>query len=175
MKLVAMLLSFCISLNVLASSLPAQGLEQAFDNYHYSLTVEWDQSDVSFKEAQTNIFFTNLEALISQGLTNEEISNFVESKVSSQQMNSNIQTQLSLLASEASSSAELAKILSYSSTEFYQQGASWEYSRAQVATIIVAVSALFVFGVFFNIKYGCVQTIDGVKSYCTDDPSYNQF
>lgn len=175
MKLVAMLLSLCISLNVLASSVPSQELEQAFDNYHYSLTVEWDQSDVSFKEAQTNIFFANLDTLVSQGLTNEEISNFVAIKISDKKILSHIQSQMSVLANKASSSTELAKLLSHSSTEFYQQGASWEYSRAQVTTIVVAISALFVFGVFFNIKYGCHQTIDGVESYCTDDPTYNQF
>lgn len=175
MKFVAMFLSLCITFNVLAASVPAQGLEQAFDNYHYALTVEWDQTDISFNETQTNLFFTNLETLIAQGLTNEEISRFVTKKVSDQKVLTHIQTQMSSLANQASSSTELAKLLSHASTEFYQQGASWEYSRAQVATIVVAISALFVFGVFFNIKYGCLQTIDGVESYCTDDPSYNQF
>ena len=175
MKLVALFLSLCISLNVLAASTPSQGLEQAFDNYHYAITVEWDQEDAAFKEIQTNIFFASIETLISQGLTKEEISNFVASKVTDQKVLSNLETKMNSLAKVATSPAELAALLNSHSSDFYQQGASWEASRAQVAGIVVAISALFVYGIFFNLKYGCVQTIDGVKSYCTDDPSYNHF
>jgi hypothetical protein len=175
MKLVALFLSFCLSLNVVAASSPTQALEQAFDNYHYALTVEWNQEDATFKENQTNIFFAQIDSLFAQGLTSEEISNFVEKKVSDQKLLSNIKTNMNKLAMEAGSTADLAALLNANSADFYQQGASWTASRAQVAGIVVAISALFLYGIFFNIKYGCLQTIDGVDSYCTDDPSYNQF
>lgn len=175
MKLVALFLSLCLSLNVLAASTPSQDLEQAFDNYHYAITVEWDQEDATFKEIQTNLFFANIEKLISQGLTKEEISNFVASKVSDQKVLSNLEIKMNTLAKAATSPDELATLLNSHSSDFYQQGASWEASRTQVAGVVIAISALFVFSIFFNIKYGCVETINGVKDYCTDDPSYNHF
>ena len=175
MKLVALFLSLCLSLNVVAASAPSQALETAFDNYHYAITVEWDQEDAAFKEIQTNIFFSNIEKLISQGLTFDEISNFMESKVSDTKVLSTIEAQMTSLAKDATSPSEIAALLNTHSADLYQQGTSWTASRAQIAGIVVAISALFVYGIFFNLKYGCVQTIDGVKSYCTDDPSYNQF
>ena len=175
MKFISLLMTFCISLNVMAANGSIEGLEQAFNDYQYSITVDWNQEDESFKKEQTNLFFNELERLISQGLNNQDITDFVEKKVSNAKAFTHLQTEMNALALNATSAEDLAEILNNHSSDFYQQGASWTASRAQVAGIVIAISALFVYGVFFNLKFGCVQTIDGVKSYCTDDPSYNHF
>lgn len=52
MKLTALLLTFCFSLNVMASTGTVQELERHLDEYQYALTVEWDQKDQSFYQTQ---------------------------------------------------------------------------------------------------------------------------
>ena len=50
MKVMSLLLSLCLTLNLLAASGPVQEIERQVDEYQHALTVEWDQKDQKFYE-----------------------------------------------------------------------------------------------------------------------------
>ena len=52
---------------------------------------------------------------------------------------------------------------------FYARGANWNGFTVLRVGVITAISALFVYSVYFTVKYGCIQHENGVRSYCTDD------
>ena len=67
MRFVSLLVAFCFSLNVMASTGTIQELEKHMDDYQYALSVEWDQQDQAFYDAQTKVFFAKMATLISEG------------------------------------------------------------------------------------------------------------
>lgn len=159
MKIISMILCLCFTANVFAAS----NLEAVFNDYQYSMTVEWDQKDVNFKNAETEKFYKNLDALVAEGLTPNELMNFVSSKVQDKKA----LEALRLQASKATSNEEVLSILSQNAGSLYNQGASWTGREVLVGGIVAAGVALFAYSVFFSIKYGCKETLeDGTVSYC---------
>ena len=76
MKFLSLLLCLCLSMNVFSST-KFQDLEKSLDEYHFALTVEWDQKDKEFYNAQTEKFFT---AVRNSGLSQSEIISFSREK-----------------------------------------------------------------------------------------------
>lgn len=154
MRLIALLLSFCFTFNVLAASGSVSELERALDEYQYTMTVEWDQKDQEFHEKVTKAFFDKMGVLVSeQGLHKEEVLAFAEKKMANKKAFEALKLKLSLL-SEVKSSDELARVLRENSKEFYVQGASWAPDATEVL-IWVGIAALIGYLVWFNANYEC--------------------
>lgn len=184
MKLLAVLLSFLMTFNVMAASGTAQELERALDDYQYALTVEWDQKDQVVYEAETKAFFEKIGSLIAeQGASKDEILAMAEKKMANKQAFEALKLRLSLL-SEVKSSEELAKILKENAKEFYGHGASWAPDGTVILSV-VAVVAIVGYLIWFNANYKCVATDQrwecdttsttssshtscGWETYCTD-------
>jgi hypothetical protein len=62
---------------------------------------------------------------------------------------------MNLLSSQASSASELAELLKINSSEFYQNGASWNGEVGYVG-IGVVFAALLGYAIWHEIKYQCV-------------------
>lgn len=165
MKMISMLLCFCFSLNVLAAS----NLEEVYNDYQYSMTVEWDQKDQDFRNAKTEEFYKNMDALMASGLTTSEMMNFVEKKVSNKKAFEEMKAQ----AAQANSTQELAQIFNQNMNSMYAQGASWNGSNFLPTAVIVVISALFVYSIFFTIKYGCKESVDGGPYTSCKDSALN--
>lgn len=67
-KITSFLLGMILS-SQFALATGADGLKQAIDEYHYSMTVEWDQVDQTFAQEQELKFHNTIEKLIENGLT----------------------------------------------------------------------------------------------------------
>jgi hypothetical protein len=159
MKLTAWLLCLCFTMNVFAAST----LTEAVDEYNYALSVEWDQNDQAFKDTQTKIFFAKITELMDGGLTQQEVNEFVATKVSDK----GFLSELSHFAKNARTVQDLMDILNTNSEHFYARGANWSGSTVLKGGVIAAVSALFIYSVYFSIKYGgCVETTGGTFTPC---------
>ena len=183
MKFLALALSLCMTLNVLAASGTTIALERELDAYQYAMTVDWDQNDQIVYEKETKAFFDKLGTLVAEkGLTKSELLAMAEKKMANKVAFDALKLKLSLMGN-VKSSDELALVLRDSSKEFYSQGASWS---GDVGTYLVgaAVVALIAYAVWFNAKYECIayderwdcdthvyehrsSTTCGWRSYCS--------
>ncbi|WP_408097106.1 hypothetical protein ACJVC5_18905 [Peredibacter sp. HCB2-198] len=155
MKFVSLLVAFCFSLNVMASTGTIQELERSIDEYQYALTVDWDQKDEKFYDEQTQIFFGKMEKLIQAGLSQKEIQTFVEKRVNNNKAVEALKLKISLLAKNASSE-ELAQVVKEATKEIYAQGASW---NGYVIFPWIAggiVVALLAYGAWWDANHECV-------------------
>lgn len=176
MRIVSLLVAFCFSLNVMASTGTVTELERALDNYHYSLTVEWDQKDQKFYDAKTTEFFTALEKMIKEkGLTQEQIMNLVEKKVNNKNMVEALKLKMSLLG-KGSSAEELARMIKDSAKDMYTQGASWNGEVLISVGIGLLVAAVIGYSIWWDANHECVayesQYVCNTYNNCHYDPGY---
>jgi hypothetical protein len=155
MKIVALLLTFCMTLNVFAASGTTGALERELDQYQYALTVDWDQKDQVVYEKETKAFFERLGSLVNeQGVSKAEILALAEKKMGSKVALEALKLKLSLVG-ELNSSAQIASVLRENSKDLYSQGASWS-GNTDTVLIGLAIAALVGYLVWFNANYDCV-------------------
>jgi hypothetical protein len=154
MKKFTFILCFLFSFNVLANGLLE--IEQGLDEYHYAITVEWDQKDKVFYEEKTQQFFNIVQASLNSGVTKQEIISLVERKTKDRASFEALKLKMNLLSSQAASASELAELLKINSSEFYQNGASWNGEVLGYVGIGVVFAALLGYAIWHEIKYQCV-------------------
>lgn len=156
MRIISLLVAFCFSLNVMASTGTVAELERAMDDYHYSLSVEWDQKDQAFYDAQTKAFFAKLEKLIKEnGMSQTEIMNLVEKKANNKAVVDALKLKLMLL-SKGASAEEMAAIVRDSAKDMYSQGASWNGSVVVPVVIGLLVAAVIGYSIWWDATHECV-------------------
>lgn len=159
MKMIAIVLSLCFTFNVFAGTVSE--LEKAFDAYNYAVTVEWDQKDPAFHEAQTKLLLEKITSLRNSGLSREEILATVEKKVANKEVFEALKLKLSLL--KAGSAEELALAVREASDDMYSQGASWNGNVA-VWIFPAVILAVVIYVVATAKDYECVRW--EVGEYC---------
>ncbi len=101
------------------------GLKAAFDEMNYSLTVEWDQKDKSFYDAQMKKFMGQVRELQKQGLTNAQMVEFAKSQIKDQKVAKDLETAFSMITINKMSSEEASQYMIESMKRAYSNGASW--------------------------------------------------
>lgn len=165
MKFISLLLCLCLSVNVIAST-GVQSLERSLDEYHYALTVEWDQKDKNFYAAETDKFFAAVGA---SGLSKEEILKFIETKVKDKTVLDSLKLRAELLSKNVHSSQELAELLRLNTSGYYARGASWVGDEVFLVGLLVVVGAMLAYAIWWNVKYKCVAS----ESYRDCDWEYD--
>lgn len=161
----SLLIAFCFSMNVMASTGTIQELERSFDNYHYALSVEWDQKDKAFYEKKTNEFMTELKDLIAKkGVSQEEIIKLAEKKINNKAAIEALKLKLSLVGN-VSSPEELMKIFRETSADFYNQGASWNGRVLIPAAIVLVVIVGLGVAMWWSATHECSEY--ETRSKCT--------
>lgn len=156
MRIISLLIAFCFSLNVMASTGTVQELEKALDNYHYSLSVEWDQKDQNFYDSKTKEFFASLEKMIKEdGLTKDQILSLVAKRSNNSKAVEALKLKFSLLSSN-SSAEELSSIIKESSKDIYSQGASWNGEVIWTTSIVLLIAAAVGYAIWWNATHECV-------------------
>lgn len=157
MRLVSLLVAFCFSMNVMASTGSVQELERLMDDYTYTLSVEWDQKDQAFYEAQTKAFFEKMGSLIKEnGLSKTEVMKLVELKTKNKAALEALKLKLSVL-SKGASTEELVKIVKDSSKDLYSQGASWNGSVIIPVALGLVIVGVIAYAVWWDATHECVQ------------------
>jgi len=155
MRFISLFVAFCFSLNVMASSGTIQELERHMDEYQYALSVEWDQKDQAFYDAQTKMFFEKMGKLVAKGLTQKDVLKMVEAKTKNKVAIDALKLKISLLSKNATAE-DLAQIVKESAKDLYVEGASWNGEVVFSVVIgLVMISAL-AYSIWFSVSHECV-------------------
>lgn len=155
MKFVALVLSLCFTMNVMASTGTISALEKSLDNYQYALTVEWDQKDQAFYEKTTNAFFTEMTSLMSQGMTKEAVLKVLELKMQNKELVKAVNVKLSLMGDNLSPET-LVQVVKDEAKNLYAAGASWNGDVVLWGAGILIVAAL-AYTIWWNATHECVS------------------
>lgn len=154
-KILAFVLAFSFTASAFASS-AATALEKRLDEYQYALSVDWDQKDQRFYDAQTNAFFADLQRLVTEkGLKQEEIMALAEKKIADKNALEAIKLKLALVGNDKNPS-ELASVVRDISKDLYTKGASWNGEVLIPVAIGVVVVAVVGYAVWFSATHECV-------------------
>lgn len=124
MKVLTLLLAFCFTMNTFASTGSMRQLGVLLDEYQYAVTVEWDQKDRAFLEAQSLNFLKSVETLMQEGLTLSEIQQTIQEKGGDRMISGELLQKLQTIQGEVTPE-KLAKLLTENSSSLYREGASW--------------------------------------------------
>ena len=156
MRIISLLVAFCFSLNVMASTGTIQELERHMDEYQYALSVEWDQQDQAFYDAQTKAFFEKLGKLIKEdGLSQEEILKMVELKSKNKAALEALKLKVSVLAKGATAE-ELANIVKESAKDLYSEGASWNGEVVFSVALGIVLVGVLAYSIWWSATHECV-------------------
>lgn len=158
MKILSWLLLFCMFTNAFAATGTIAELEQALNEYQYSMVVDWDQKDKAEAEKISKTFFDQMDVLFTEkNLSHAEVVKYIESRVKDPKKLADLKVKIEALTSRADSKAKLAKILSESLGSMEMQGASWNggVSYALAITGILAVAVLFAYQIVWSLNHYC--------------------
>lgn len=119
------------------------GLKAAFDELNYSLTVEWNQKDKAFYDAQMNKFNASLKELQAKGLTNAEMLEFAKAEVKDAKVARDIQTAFTMIQIQKMSRSDAAEYMTQTMKKSYSVGASWNgeaFLYIGLGVLLVAVA-----------------------------------
>lgn len=123
-RLILLAISFAIfSTQTYASS--QSGLKAAYDEFAYAMEVEGASLNTESREAAARSFAEQVAILQSQGLSNTELIQFVQSQIQDKTLAAELTATYKLLETEKLSSEEVRDILKNMSSHIYAQGASW--------------------------------------------------
>jgi CheY-like chemotaxis protein len=170
-KIISMMMVFSI-FTVQAQATTQNGLKAAFDEMTYSITVEWDQKDKAFYEAQVEKFTQVVTDLQKQGMTNAELVEFAKSQVKDVQLAKELDTIFSIITINKMSSTEAAQYMRESFQRSYSKGASWGgeallYLGAGLALVGLAIAVSAAGG-----GSGRVSACYSYTSWCWDSWGY---
>lgn len=145
LRLLALVLSLAI-FSAQADSGVRGSLKSAFDELNYSLTVEWDQQDKDFFQQEMGKFQKTVSALRSQGLTNEELIEFMISNVKDEAAAADLKQFFELAQTQKLSPEEVEAMTREIMNRHYHKGAAWIGTvliiGASLIVLIVGVTAL---------------------------------
>ncbi|MES2527088.1 MAG: hypothetical protein V4598_08365 [Bdellovibrionota bacterium] len=121
------------------------GLKSAFDELNYSLTVEWNQKDKAFYDAQMKKFNASLKELQAKGLTNAELIEFVKSEVKDAKVAKDMETAFNMIQLQKMNASQAANYMTETMKKSYSVGASWNgdavlYIGLGVLLVVVALA-----------------------------------
>lgn len=160
-KIISALLLMSLTLNVFAASASSKGLEVLMDEYQYAMSVEWDQKDQVFHEKQTQAFLSELAKL---NMSSEDLLAVAEKKMGNKKQFEALKLKMSLL-SKVNSEADLAKMISQNSHEFYSRGASWNGATVFNYAMVALIAGIIGYAIYRAIAYECVEW--EYKYHCT--------
>lgn len=167
-KLFAFSLITCLFV-VQAHATTHNGLKAAFDDLNYALSVEWDQQDRSFYDAQMEKFKSTLSSLQGQGLSNQELVDFTLSQVKNEKLAKDLETAFTMISINKMSQSEAQRYVTEVMNRSYNQGASWNGGAVVgvlVAVILVAVALIVAGKARVNENEGCYEVYT-CEDYCT--------
>lgn len=163
-KIIFILLAFIVlATQAFASS--GDGLKRAFDEFSYSINVEWDQKDKVFYDNQVEILNSKVKALQAEGLTNSELLEFVLEQTKNDSLRKDLSLAFTQIQINKMSQSEALKLVNETMSKSYSQGASWNGSTTD-KIIIGLVGVLLI---AFTVAYiNCLRDPNHV-TVCSDD------
>ena len=125
MKILSLLLALTFSFSALANSVGKIAFENAMDEYHYAIAVDWDQKDQEFYDKATTEFHQEISKIYKSGeLSRNDLLTILSDRIKDKKLRDSLILKFSLLEN-ASSAEEVTKLIKDFSKTMYSQGASW--------------------------------------------------
>jgi hypothetical protein len=124
---------------VQANAVSNNNLKAAFDELNFALSVEWDQQDRGFYDAQMQKFTSQIKELQAQGLTNSELLEFATSNIKDANMAKEVKNALTLIQINKLPANEARKMVMETMSKSYNQGASWSGDGVLYGALIVLI------------------------------------
>ena len=124
-RLSTLLLAFAFVTTASASTVGAHSIKAAIDEFNFAVTVEWDQQDQAFYQAQMKKFLANLNTLCAQGATTAEIIDVAVSTIKNEKLALEMKSILELIEVEKLSVEEAQAMLLEATKNSSSTGASW--------------------------------------------------
>lgn len=150
MKRVFIFILMLITFSVQATAATHNGLKSAFEELNYSLSVEWDQKDQNFFNAQSEKFSSEIMKLHASGLSNQELLDFTISQIKDEKLAREIQTTYSLVSINAMTAKDAQEHIRSVVEKTYNRGASWNGTAAFIGGAIFAIVLLAVVAVVYK-------------------------
>ena len=119
-------------------------LRKAFDEFNYSVTVEWDQKDQKVYNAAVNKFQKVLKGLQAKGLTNEELVKFAKTRVLDAKLGKDLDTLMKTVEVNKMNESDARKYVLGTMDSTVSQGASWSGDGLVVGIVVVALILVIV-------------------------------
>jgi hypothetical protein len=132
--LVAMLI---FTTNSFAAS--QSGLKEAFNEFNYSVSVEWDQKDKAFYDQQVKKLQAEMQVQQANGVTNADLVQFVISESKNESLKKDLSLVLLQMKINQMSQAEALAIVKDKLNKTYAEGASWSGRGDQIIIGLVVV------------------------------------
>ena len=174
---------FCFTTNVFASTGSVQALEKLIDEHTYTMTVEWDQKDKAFQDQETAKFLGSMRELMqNQDLSTKDVESLVEKKVTDHKAFESLRLKLALQGVDTAE--EFLSYVQKNQSDFYVKGASWNASTTVgviMGTLVVGFFGLMLLMTWNDARcleykdvYSCRDTevcsgggSDGIGESCT--------
>ena len=125
----------------------AKQLSNAFDSLNFALSVEWDQQDRNFYDAQVKDFEKTIEGLQNAGLSNVDLINFAKSQIKDKQLSKDMDQLFAVVEANRLSKAEARKFILDTLSKKYSTGVSWtggRHSYVANLVLILLIAAIIV-------------------------------
>lgn len=139
MKRVLALIMLMSFVTVQANAATNNSLKTAFDDLNYTLSVEWDQQDKDFYNAQVDGFQDKIESLKADGLSNQELVDFAISNTKNEKLAKDLKGLFGTIEANKLSETEARKLVIDTITKSYSVGASWTSDAAYIAVVALVL------------------------------------
>lgn len=173
-KIFTAVLAICMTISASASTGAVRSLEQAVNEYEYSLTVDWDQNDKEFRDQATRELSEKIKTILSNGsVSREELLSVVEKRIHSKEKLDALMVKIALLPKSLSEEQQVTSLLS--TLESGSQGASWNGDVVGKAFMAILVSGMIL--VLANtIQQGeCLERSTELEETCDDGGCYEYY
>lgn len=169
-RLVLSILCLMMTLNSFAASAGKNDLTQVFDDYQYSVTVDWDQKDEKALTELTNAFYKNLDLLmLEKGMDVNEIEKLLEARIKDKKLVEATKLKLRLIGSNPSR-ADVIKFLAEEGKQMYAHGSSWNGEAVAIYSFGIVFVAIAAYAIYFRLTHNCVRWEEDTDNLiCTYD------
>lgn len=141
-KFFSLILTLIVTTQVsLAAS--QEGLKKAFDQYNYTLSVEWDHHNPEIAYQAASDFMGKVKAM---GLSNDAVVDYVASRIKDARVSAEMKDLYSKITNHEVSQDELQEILDQSEAKAYASGASWAGDNNAGTFLFFLLFAFFFIG-----------------------------
>lgn len=124
---------------VQANAVSNNSLKTAFDELNYALSVEWNQTDRAFYDAQMQKFTEQVKSLQAQGMTNAELIEFATSNIKDANLAKEVKNAMTLVQINKLPANEARKMVMETISKSYNRGASWSNDGVLYGALIVLI------------------------------------
>jgi hypothetical protein len=148
LKKLSFIMTLIFSLQTEASSLSR--LKEAFDELHFGLTVEWDQTDLDFKRVRVEHFEKTLSELAVKELTREELLEGMALGLKNERQKRDLHRVLELVDLGLLSELEAQELVEGVFAQAYSQGAQWSPAIKNLIVSGLVLGAFYLLREIYN-------------------------